>query len=148
MTDKLRKITIEEWRQLGYYYNKDDVAKQWILTASPCGLGNFVNQLRTYAADPTSAIDGEHDHWGPYMYLKVLTWPTPGMDANAIHGRPEALEKLAAIVNGKLFDENIGKVVTIREEYSADCEYALVLRIRDYGTDPSREDKQLWQKTQ
>ena len=52
MTEKTKKITIEEWRQLGYHYEKDDKLKKWIITGSPFGIKTFVQHLRDYVSNP------------------------------------------------------------------------------------------------
>lgn len=48
--------------------------------------GGFVLALRTYCDGPRNAKLSEHDHYGPYVYLKVMTWSVAGIDGNSIHG--------------------------------------------------------------
>jgi hypothetical protein len=88
--DKLSPEAVEttrrEWRELGYFYFLDDEAKEWRLTGSKEGLMGFAASLEAYAFDPTFTGKSEHEHFGPHMYLKVMTWPEAGIDGQSIHG--------------------------------------------------------------
>jgi hypothetical protein len=64
-----------EWRALGFFYEVNHEAKVWTLVGSRAGLLCFSDALRAYVADPRNALESEHEHYGPYMYLKVMTWP-------------------------------------------------------------------------
>jgi hypothetical protein len=77
-SDATNRATREEWRELGFFYDPDDRAKTWTLTGSRLGLRRFVECLLEYAADPGNAMQSEHQHYGPYMYLEVMTWPEAG----------------------------------------------------------------------
>jgi hypothetical protein len=75
--------THAEWRELGFYYLLDEEAKVWCLVGSQAGLLRFSQLLRNHVADPRNEKKSEHEHYGPYCYLEVMTWPTPGMDPHA-----------------------------------------------------------------
>jgi len=143
MSDKLKGITQEEWRQLGYYYERDDANKKWVIVASPFGIKLFVNQLLAYANNEKNRSKSQHEHWGPYSYLKIMTLDEPGIDEHSIHGSLLDLKKLANIIKENLHDDLINKSLKIKDEYSKNCRYALEIMIKDYGFDPSSQDKQL-----
>jgi hypothetical protein len=78
MTDKkfdIDQMMIDEWRQLGFYYDRDDrlYVNQWRFFGSKKGLQNFVSMLDKYTNNPANDILSEHDHYGPYSYLKIMT---------------------------------------------------------------------------
>ncbi len=39
-----------------------------------------------YASDPGNDYQSEHEHYGPYSYLEIMTWPEPSFDDHAIRG--------------------------------------------------------------
>ena len=76
MRDKtidLDQLMIDEWRALGFYYDCDDRrdVNQWRFYGSKPGLQNVVSLLEKYTANPHNDTLSEHDHYGPYSYLKI-----------------------------------------------------------------------------
>jgi hypothetical protein len=145
MDDKLKKMTIEEWRQLGYFYDRDDINKLWIIIGSPFGIKAFANQLFQYSRNASNKETLEHEHWGPYCYLKIQTYDSCGFDKGSIFGSLEDLKRLAELIYSKVQDNTIGTTLKIREEYSNISEYTLELRVMEYGFDPAKADKVLWE---
>lgn len=137
------QATAQEWRDLGFYYERDDERKAWKLTSSRKGLSRFSNALRTYVADPRNAMNSEHEHYGPYMYLEVMTWPEAGFHEHAIRGPLEDLLRLADLIDAKLGRALPGSSVVIREEFAASSPYSLVLELQDDAFDPADADPQL-----
>jgi hypothetical protein len=78
MEQWVKDDTRREWRELGFFYDRDDVSKEWRLVGSREGLRHFAGLLRAYVADPRNEMKSEHEHYGPYMYLEVMTWPEAG----------------------------------------------------------------------
>ena len=70
-------------RELGFVYDKDDDRKESRLVGSRSGLLRFRDLLLEYSADPRNAKKSEHEHYGPYMYLEIMTWPEAGFDDHA-----------------------------------------------------------------
>jgi hypothetical protein len=68
--------TRTEWRELGFYYDFDErpFARQWRFFGSRAGLLNWALLLEKYAQHSAHAGLSEHKHYGPYWYLKVMTW--------------------------------------------------------------------------
>lgn len=143
MRDELKTQTRADWRKLGFFYDCDDVAKEWIVVGSRLGLAAFSMLLREYVAEPKNAMQSEHEHYGPYMYLEVMTWTDAGMDGHSIHGTLLDLERLADLVDARVAVLRPGDRVRIREEYSATSEYGLVLALREDGFDPASLDGNL-----
>jgi hypothetical protein len=132
-----------EWRELGSYHDTDEPRKERRLVGSRAGLLRFAELLRTYVADPRNAVMSEHEHYGPYMSLEVMTWPDARMDDHAIQGPLTMLARLAGLVEKTLEGLQPGSEVRIREEFAPSAEYALVLDLRDDSFDPSSMDGNL-----
>ncbi len=131
---------MKEWRELGFFYDCDDQTRVWKLTGSRAGLLRFRDALLAYVADPRNKMTSEHEHYGPYMYLKVMTWPEAGFDSDAIRGPLADLERLAKVIAAKLAKARPGSSVQIQEEFAVDSPYALVLDLREDGFDPATAD--------
>jgi len=145
MTSKVKDITKEEWRQLGFYYDRDDTEKYWTLSGSPTGLKNFTAALRAYTNKPAVANISEHEHFGPYMYLKVMTWHEPGISRDSIHGASDDLRSLAHLVELASTESNIGQTISIGKNFHENCEYDLRIQVVEYGADVAAMDRQLWE---
>jgi len=143
MSSTMTELTRSEWRDLGFFYESDEAAKEWVLTGSRAGLLRFAQLLHRYVADPRNAMKSEHEHYGPYSYLEVMTWPEAGMDHHSIHGPLADLKRLALLVEARVSTMVAGAVTRIREEFAPDSPYALVLKLRPDGFDPSSEDASL-----
>jgi hypothetical protein len=139
-SEATNRATRREWRELGFFYDRDDQNKLWKLTGSRSGLLRFRDVLLSYVADPRNALKSEHEHYGPYSYLEVMTWSEAGFDDHAIRGPVAALARLAALIEAKLSTARVGSTVRIQEEFAADSPYALVLDLREDGFDPAAAD--------
>ena len=131
---------MREWRELGFFYDRDDENRVWSLTGSRAGLLRFRDALLSYVANPRNASDSEHEHYGPYSYLEVMTSPNAGFDHHAIHGSVADLARLSALIEAKLATARPGSSIRIREEFAQDSPYALVLNLREDGFDPAAAD--------
>src|SRR5208283_1821511 len=118
-SDATNRATRQEWRELGFFYDRDDQAGVWRITGSRVGLLRFRDVLLEYAADPRNALRSEHEHYGPYMHLEVMTWPEAGFDDHAIRGPLTELARLARLIEAKLATARPGSSVLIRDEFAA-----------------------------
>jgi hypothetical protein len=143
MEQWLKDVTRQEWRELGFFYDRDDASKEWRLVGSCDGLCRFSSLLREYVADPRNEMKSEHEHYGPYSYLEVMTWPEAGFDHHAVRGPLGALDALASLVDAKIGAMKTGDKVRIGDEFAAGTTYALVLDLRDDDFDPSSLDANL-----
>ena len=139
MTDEQIK---QQWRKLGFFCELDVQKKLWTLTGSRAGLLYFPDLLLGYVADPQNASDGEHQHYGPYGSLEVMTWPDAGFDGHAIRGSLTGLARLAELIEAKLATAEPGSPILIREEFAADSPYSLMLDVRADGFDPASADRE------
>jgi hypothetical protein len=89
-------MTRQEWRELGFFYDRDDTARCWRVVRSKKGLSRFADVLHGYAADAHNEALSEHAQIGPYMYLKVMTWSEAGVDRDSVHGTLDDLRRLVA----------------------------------------------------
>jgi hypothetical protein len=142
-SDATNEATRREWRQLGFFYDRDDQAKVWKITGSRAGLLRFRDALLDYVANPLKASNSEHQHYGPYGFLELMTWPEPGFDQHAIRGSLADLALLARLVEVRLNSSHPGSEALIKEEFAANSPYALVLDLREDGFDPASPDPNL-----
>jgi hypothetical protein len=142
-SEEVNQITRSEWRELGFFYECDDRAREWHLIGSRDGLLAFHGLLLEYVADPRNQMKSEHEHYGPYAYLEIMTWPEPGIDRHAIHGSLDDLRRLAAIIYEKLLETEPGGTIRIQDEYAKAAEYALILSVREDNFDPASADPEL-----
>jgi hypothetical protein len=143
-SEATNRATRREWRELGFFYSRDDGNKVWKLTGSRAGLLRFRDALLSYVADPRNAQKSEHKHFGPYGYLEVMTWPEAGFDNHAIRGTLTDLARLSALIGAKLATATPGHRVRIHEEFAPNSPYSLLLDLREDGFDPAKADPVLW----
>jgi len=143
LSDATNRATRQEWRELGFFYDRDDKAKIWKLMGSRAGLLRFRDALLSYVADPRNALKSEHEHYGPYKYLEIMTWPEAGFDDHAIRGPLADLARLAELVETKVATARPGSSVLIQEEFAVGSPYALVLDVQPDGFDPAWADPAL-----
>jgi hypothetical protein len=141
-SDATNEATRREWRELGFFYDRNDETKVWRLVGSRSGLLRFRDVLSAYADDPSNDYKSEHEHYGPY-FLEIMTWPEPGFDDHAIHGSLADLKRLAAIVENRLAVAQPGDTVCIQDEFAANSPYALIFEVREDDFDPARADPML-----
>jgi hypothetical protein len=132
----------QKWRELGFFCELDDQKKTWTLTGSRAGLLFFPDVLLGYVNDPENGKDGNQKHYGPYGSLDIMTWPEAGFGGNAIRGSLMDLTRLAELIEAKLASAQPGEPIRIREEYTADSPYTLVLDVRADGFDPASTDRE------
>lgn len=126
----------DEWRELQFFYDRDDNSRVWRLAGSCDGLKNIATLLREYVSNPVNQMISEHEHYGPYSYLKIMTWTEPEIGNNAIVGTLSDLARLAEIVDRCLESAKIGDVISIAKEYVEDADYDFILEIHPSNTDP------------
>src|SRR5205823_14310497 len=136
-SDAANKATRREWRELGFFYDRDDQTRVWKLTSSRAGLLGFRDALLSYVADPRNALKSEHEHYGPYSYLEVMTWPEAGFDAHAIRGPLADLTRLAKPTEAKLATARPGPSLLLKKESAPDRLYCPALELREDTFDPA-----------
>ena len=129
--------TINEWRQLGYYYEYDKDFKQWRLYGSKGGLRSFVNQIDHYVNDPANNDISEHMHLGPYNYLKISTCLNAQISEKYIGGTLSELKMFKVLVDEKLTRHQVGEIFKIGSDYSPDTSVTMLFIIMADNFDPS-----------
>lgn len=133
-------MTRDEWRELGFFYDHDASAKTWKITGSRAGIRGFAQLLRDYVAAPANAQLSEHEHYGPYMYLKIVTATAPAIGETAISGTLDDLLRLADIIKAKLASAHEGDTFTISKDWAQEADFSLVFEVRADDFDPPTAD--------
>ena len=139
-SDATNRATRQEWRDLGFHYDLDNDTKRWQFNGSKAGLLGFASMLRDYCGNPTNATLSEHDHFGPYMYLKVMTWTDCGIDENSIHGTLDDLNRLARLIENTISTARTGDTIKLGYKFTPNSKFDLVLDIEDDDFDPAMMD--------
>ncbi|MXV53352.1 hypothetical protein GS399_20525 [Pedobacter sp. HMF7647] len=116
----MERMLMDEWRELGFYYDFDDRldVNQWRFYGSKIGLQNFVKLLDEYTSKPSNNKEFEHDHYGPYSYLKIITLDNEAIiNEHAIGGSIANLKKLKSIIADKLNNTNPGQTFNIDKDF-------------------------------
>ena len=109
----------DEWRELGFYYDLEKSAdrNEWKFYGSKHGLQNFVKILEDYTNKSANNFLSEHNHYGPYNYLKIMTWDKPIITENYIAGTIKDLKVFKSIIANKLENIQAGQSFMIDKEY-------------------------------
>jgi hypothetical protein len=102
MSVDLQNTTRREWRELGFFFAYDGSARRWVVTGSAAGIRAFCKVLADYAKDPKHERESEHEHYGPYQDLKLVTSPVSQIRSDGIYGRLADFARLADAVEAAL----------------------------------------------
>jgi len=138
--EQMNRLMREGWRELGFYYDFDEESSRWRLVGSRSGLLKFRDILNDYAGDPRNEQVPEHEHYGPYSYLKLMTWGEAEITEDAICGTLPDFRRLAVIVGNKLNASSAGSIFTISGEYVESSKATLEFEVREEGFDPASAD--------
>jgi hypothetical protein len=139
-TEELNEQTKDEWRELGFFYDYDKENFCWRLIGSRQGLLKFSKLLKDYANDERNAPLSEHEHYGPYWYLKLVTWNKAEITSDAIAGTLEDFKRLSNLTKQKLENAAIGDKITIDVEYSPENEAKILFEIKEDNFDAAKAD--------
>lgn len=143
-TEEVNESTRGEWRELGFFYERDDEARAWRIVGTASGLKRFAQLLRMYARNPGRASLSEHEHYGPYMYLEIGTWSVPQITDHWIAGSQADLDLLATAVEEELTHMVEGRAASLGARFAPASAYDLVIELRGEPFDPAREDENCW----
>ena len=85
----------------------------------------------------------EHEHYGPYIYLKVQTADSPEIDSKGIRGSLADLARLRDLIASGLRNLRVGESLIIGPEYSPAVRFPLNLELREDEFDPASADPAL-----
>jgi hypothetical protein len=140
-TIDFNEVDKKEWRELGFFYDRNDQNKKWFFHGSKIGLINFIQRLIEYIKNPNNTGISEHEHFGPYQYLKLITWNEPKIDKQGIYGSIEDISRFASIISDKIKTAKINEEIIIDKEYSNNNDYKLIIKIMPDDFDPASLDK-------
>ena len=143
-SEAVNESTRREWRELGFFYERDDAAKLWRIVGSAEGLRKFAKLLAAYASESKHAALSEHAHFGPYMYLEIGTWHEPEITDHWIAGPLSDLTSLAQYVQRSITSLRIGGSTSVRSAFAPESPYDLLLELRGEPFDPARGDRECW----
>jgi hypothetical protein len=143
-TEEVNEVTRQEWRELGFFYEIDDKAKEWRIRGSRAGLFGFARVLFEYSKDPRRQRLSEHAHFGPYSYLEIGTWNARVIDGHWIAGTLEDLNVLSGLVAQEILRAKPGDAFGLRDAYAPDSPYELRLELCGDDFDPAAADKACW----
>jgi hypothetical protein len=138
--DELDELTRQEWRDLGFFYDQDKDERCWRLVGSRDGLLKFSALLNHYVDNERAEGLSEHEHYGPYWYLKVITWDKAVISGDDITGTLDDLRRLSDLVRQHLENATPGDIFEIDKEYGPNNEFKLRFEIREDGFDPAEPD--------
>jgi hypothetical protein len=139
-SETTNEATRREWRKLGFFYDRDDSAKEWKIVGSREGLRTFAHIIRRYASNPENNVLSGHDHYGPYMYLEIGTWSESQITNHWIAGPVDNLLKLSSTVEQLIAAASVGDRLPLRVAFAQASPYDLVLEMRDDTFDPPSAD--------
>jgi len=143
MTSAQIKEITEEWHELGFHYSYDESSARWIISGSRAGVLKFRDLLVEYSQDKQREMISEHEHYGPYAYLKVTTRDKAFINSDAIHGTLNDIARLGKIVEQRLAQCKVGDTLIIDKEYSLINEAVIELKIQTDEFDPVALDTNL-----
>ena len=137
------QMIIDEWRQLGFYYDLDhrDSVNQWRFYGSKQGLQSFIKLLDDYTRQTSNDAISEHDHYGPYSYLKIMTWDKPTITERYFAGTIQDLKILRNIIANKLNNAQPGQTFHIDKDYGNDNTVTAKFFIMSEDFDPVSMDE-------
>ena len=138
--EELNEQTKNDWRELGFFYDYDKTNSCWRFVSSRQGLLKFCQILNDYAADERNAPLSEHEHYGPYWYLKLVTWNEPEITAHDIRGTFEDFRRLSKLTQQKLENAFVGDKFIIDAEYSPKNEAKIIFEVEADDFDAAKAD--------
>jgi hypothetical protein len=143
-SSEINERTQSEWRELGFFYERNDEVKEWRLQGSKTGLKRFAAAMRAYAGNPKNELVSEHEHFGPYMYLELGTWQNSEITDHWIAGPLKEIAALAETVDMQLDSASVGDCIFLRAAFAPSSPYEVVLEVRDSKFDPAKADMECW----
>lgn len=143
-SEKTNESTRREWRELGFYYDRDDNRRAWRIVGSLQGLQKFSRAVREYAINPKNVASSKHDHFGPYWYLTIGTSPEEVITDHWIAGPLESLVKFANHLDSEIERANVGDQISVGAKFAPHADYDIILELCDSDFDPAKADSACW----
>jgi hypothetical protein len=127
------------WRQLGFWYDYSPEIG-WVIRGSIEGLQRFVSLLHAYTANPKNRQVSEHEHFGPFMYLKVVTFPNAEVNNDGIYGTLEDIARFAELLEARLRSAPVGAHFELSREFAVRSSTAFTVHVEADSFDPAAYD--------
>ena len=137
---------VEQWRDLGcycYFASGTDQC-EWRFYGSRDGYSRFLSHIDSYITNPGNDVISEHEHFGPYMDLKIMTADKPCISEDYIAGTIENLTAFRNLIEERLTSVNTGGSFCINSEYGIDNTAGALFFVMDDGFDPASMDNFLF----
>lgn len=133
----------DEWRELGFYYDNGGTIEnqEWRFFGSKKGLENFSVILDDYLSNPNHIGLSQETAYGPYTYLKIMTWDKPTITEEYFAGTHEDIKKLRNVIADKLLKTEVGQSFNIENDYGVDNTVTATFYIMPANFDPVSMDK-------
>ncbi len=141
---RVKEATRAEWRNLGFFYDREDTSRTWRIVGSVAGIGKFARTVREYALNPRNETLSEHQHFGPYIYLEIGTAHRPEITDHWIAGPLQSLADLATLIDQAAERAEVGDSTSLRQAFAPESTYDLVIEVQNEAFDPAREDPKCW----
>jgi hypothetical protein len=139
-SDAAHEATRRAWRELGFFCDRNDAAKEWRIVGSVKGLRKFAAEIRKYASNPANDRLSEYTQFGPAMNLEVGTSHQTEITEQWIGGPLVDLLRLATLIERSAQDNVVGKRIALRSSFSPMSPYELILDVRNEAFDPASAD--------
>ena len=107
-SEATNEATRRAWRELGFFCDRNDAAKEWRIVGSVKGLRKFASEIRKYASSPANDRPSEYQHFGPSMNLEIGTWHQTEITEQWIGGPLTEFLRLAALIERSAQDNVVG----------------------------------------
>lgn len=141
---QINERTQREWRELGFFYDRNDEVQEWRLQGTKTGLKRFTTAMRLYAENQKNELLSEHEHFGPYMYLELGTWRKSEITEHWIAGPLKEIAALADTVEERLDSASVGDCIFLRPVFAPSSPYEFVLEVCEDTFDPAKADTECW----
>jgi hypothetical protein len=114
----------------------NELKRRWEFRGSSKGLLKLGAALITYAEKHDEYCDSDHEHYGPYMYWKVMTRDEMAFTEQGIEGPVEKIGELGRAIVKRA--AGLRPVVTLMIDSPKEGGYALV--VQEDGFDPAADE--------
>lgn len=110
---------MDDWRRLGFYYDFDErvAVNQWDFTKAELASRHLYELVDEYISNPDNPVVSEHQRYGPYGYLKIMTWSEPKITNSCFAGTLNDLGNLSALVRTKITSSAPGETFGISDDF-------------------------------
>jgi hypothetical protein len=135
------KQDMTEWREIGVFYDIDNINKNWFFFSSKNGIKIFIDKMIAYSDDSKNSGISDHEHLGPYQFFKLITWNEPIIDKQGIYGSLKDISRIAGIISDEIKNAHVDDEILIDKQYSDNNNYKLNIKVMPDDFDPASLDK-------